>query len=134
LEYLLRQSAEAGKGPEQAPKAAEETEECEGCGKKVPLGELQATVDDVELCQECYGGLAADLDSHDEACKCGKCPQSRKLGQQSDGSYRSPVTIPEGYLSAVQEWAEAESATVEEWLDKQFLIVLESYGMPAKGR
>lgn len=57
-----------------------------------------------------------------------------RMGQQADGSYRSVVTIPEGYLSAVQEWAEAEGKTVEEWIDSQFFSMMEAYGQPAGGR
>jgi hypothetical protein len=59
---------------------------------------------------------------------------STGLGEQPDGSYRVAVTIPEGYLSAVQDWAAAEQATVEQWMDNQFLAFMESYGAPARSR
>lgn len=56
------------------------------------------------------------------------------LGEQPNGDYKTVVTINEGYIEAVRQWAEADKKTVEEWLSDFITAYLESYGSPARSR
>lgn len=56
------------------------------------------------------------------------------LGLQPDGTTKVVVTIQEGYWDAVQQWAEANGVTVEQWLSDRLYEYVSTYGEPAKGR
>jgi hypothetical protein len=56
------------------------------------------------------------------------------LGPRADGSYGIVLTVPEGYWDAVQQWAEADGVTAEEWCNMRFTEFVETWSSPAKGR
>jgi hypothetical protein len=56
------------------------------------------------------------------------------LGDQADGSKGYVVKVEEGYWTAVEDWAQADGITPEEWLKNLLYSAISTYGEPAKGR
>lgn len=57
-----------------------------------------------------------------------------ELGPQPNGDFRIIVTIPEGYVEGVRQWAESDGLSMEEWLDHRLSDYLETWSSPARGR
>lgn len=64
----------------------------------------------------------------------GKVNLGGTLGPRPDGSHGIVLTVPEGYWEAVQQWAESEGISPEEWCNMRFVECIEVWGQPAKGR
>lgn len=56
------------------------------------------------------------------------------LGPQPNGTLKVSVTIEEGWVSAVQDWAREADVSVERWLSDLVQSNIEAYAVPAKGR
>jgi hypothetical protein len=56
------------------------------------------------------------------------------LGLQPDGSKKYVVEVVEGYWTAVEDWAQGDGITPEEWLRNLLYGAISTYGEPAKGR
>lgn len=61
-------------------------------------------------------------------------PRIHSLGEQLNGDFKTVVTIQEGYIEGVRQWAEADGKTMEEWLSDFIAGYLENYGSPARSR
>lgn len=57
-----------------------------------------------------------------------------RVGPQPDGTTKVVVSIQEGYWNAVQQWAEADNVSVEQWLSDRLYEYVSTYGEPARGR
>jgi hypothetical protein len=57
-----------------------------------------------------------------------------RIGLQPDGSWNYVINIGEEYHEAVRQWASGEDLTPEEWLSRQLVSYLESWGSAPKGR
>lgn len=56
------------------------------------------------------------------------------LGEQPNGTYKLIVTLEEGYIEPVRQWAESDGVTVEKWVTNLIQTYLESWSQAAKGR
>jgi hypothetical protein len=56
------------------------------------------------------------------------------LGQQEDGTFKIVVTIREGLISPIEQQAEADRQTSEEWVSERFGEWLDSWWAAPQGR
>jgi hypothetical protein len=56
------------------------------------------------------------------------------LGEQPDATFKLVVTLEEGYIEPVRQWAESDGLTVEEWVSRLVQQYLESWSQAPKGR
>ena len=57
---------------------------------------------------------------------------TQPLGEQPDGTFKIVVTIPEGYISSIQQQADSDHETPEQWVSKNFAGWLESWWAPPR--
>lgn len=60
--------------------------------------------------------------------------KQHSLGEQPNGTYKLVVTLEEGYIEPVRQWAESDGVTVEKWVTNLIQTYLESWSQAAKGR
>jgi len=57
-----------------------------------------------------------------------------EVGQRSDGTFGLVVTIPEGLIDPIQQQAESDGATPEDWVSTRLTEYLESWWSAPRGR
>lgn len=157
-ESILQPVLEQMKQAETSPLATQETVQIldseQGCTTADPNLEkaLQESgeVIDAEF-EEVAEPSAADLDAvaaelatqqetaaqesiHLKARSVGMTTWPSNLGPQPNGTLKVSVTIEEGWVSAVQDWAREADVSVERWLSDLVQSNIEAYAVPAKGR
>jgi hypothetical protein len=63
-----------------------------------------------------------------------KIMETYGIGPQADGSKGYVVKVEENYWGAVEEWAESDGISPEDWLRNLLYGAISTYGEPAKGR
>jgi hypothetical protein len=129
LEKLMGESAgqpEPDKGEEEPPEDDKDKEPEEVDPRTFLIsGVGSPSSADLDAVME-QAGYAARIDSL-------KAPQN-ELGPQPNGSHKWAVTVEEGYVSAVEDWAREAGITPEKWLSDLVHQNVETYAVPAKGR
>jgi hypothetical protein len=100
-------------------------------------GKVTKSRSPIETLQAAYGNMKF-TESPDEAwiTKDGitKVLQAYGLGVQPDGSKGYVVKVEEGYWGAVEDWAQGDGISTEDWLRNILYAAISTHGEPAKGR